>query len=72
MGYWAVPTISGDVSDAGDGQNIVFGDHGRVTGVEGAAAIWNRPIPSVFGDGSHDDYQIPVLALVEGYAPTAG
>ncbi|HQF94492.1 MAG TPA: Calx-beta domain-containing protein [Microthrixaceae bacterium] len=64
--------IGGDTIDGGTGQNIVFGDHGRVTGVEGAQAVWNRPIPSVYGDGAHDDYQVPVLALVEGYAPPTG
>ena len=58
----------GDMIDAGDGQNVVFGDHGRVTGVEGAA-LFNRPVPSDFDSYTPDDYQVPNLALVEGFAP---
>ncbi|MGB7962858.1 MAG: calcium-binding protein, partial [Propionicimonas sp.] len=61
--------------NAGDGQNVVFGDHGRVTGYDtsvvgyqAATAVANRPIP---GPGT-DDYQIPVLALVESLSHEAG
>ncbi|MGB7818284.1 MAG: Calx-beta domain-containing protein, partial [Ornithinibacter sp.] len=61
----------GDTIDAGLGQNIVFGDHGRVTGVEND--VFNRPMPSTLPPTyPHDDYQVPVLQLVEGYAPAAG
>ena len=55
----------GDTIDAGDGQNIVFGDHGRITGVENS--VFNRPIGT--GVPVRDDYQIPVLALVEALVP---
>ena len=38
----------GDTIDGGDGQNIVFGDHGAITGIE--STIFNRPIgPGVTG-----------------------
>jgi Ca2+-binding RTX toxin-like protein len=61
----------GDTIDAGVGQNIVFGDHGRVTGVENN--VFNRPMPSTLPPTyPHDDHQVPVLQLVEGYVPTAG
>ncbi|MEO6651293.1 MAG: hypothetical protein ABIP17_01380, partial [Ilumatobacteraceae bacterium] len=60
--------VEGDIIDAGEGQNIVFGDHGRVTGVEGALPF-NRPIPSTFPGYTPDDYQVSNLALVEGFAP---
>ena len=59
--------IGGDVIDAGKGQNIVFGDHGRITGVESAA--FNRPIRDTL---TRDDYPVDVLALVEGYVPAGG
>ena len=59
----------GDVIDAGKGQNIVFGDHGRITGIE--STTFNRPIlDSAWPD--HDDYPIAVLQLVEGYVPADG
>ena len=56
--------IGNDVINAGKGQNIVFGDHGRITGTQSAT-----PNRSVAGLGVDDDYAIDVLALVEGYAP---
>ena len=67
--------FGGDLIDAGDGQNVVFGDHGRITGVENAT--YNRPIPPTTATvpgatPPHDDYQIPVLALVESVSAVAG
>ena len=35
---------AGDVINAGTGENIVFGDYGRITGIE--STVFNRPIPS--------------------------
>ena len=65
----------GDLIHAGDGQNVVFGDHGRITGVEGD--VYNRPIPESSATlpaatPPHDDYQIPVLQLVESISAIAG
>jgi len=57
---------AGDTIDAGDGANVVFGDHGRVTGIEGQGL--NRPL-----DGATaTSFQVPVFALVEGYVPLDG
>jgi len=65
----------GDLIQAGDGQNVVFGDHGRITGVEND--VYNRPIPTTSATfpnavPPHDDYQIPVLQLVESISAIAG
>ncbi|MCA1683660.1 MAG: calcium-binding protein, partial [Actinobacteria bacterium] len=59
--------IGGDTIVARNGQNIVFGDHGRVTGIESTS--FNRP---VLDTPARDDYPIDVLQLVEGYLPTGG
>ncbi|MFZ0529420.1 MAG: HYR domain-containing protein [Propionicimonas sp.] len=56
----------GDLIDAGSGANVVFGDHGRIVGIEGQGA--NRPIDPTAGY----DYQLPVFALIEGYVPAGG
>ena len=69
--YGASDTITDDASDdiilggqggdfiyAGAGQNIVFGDHGRLLGVDTGV---NAPVPATKSD---DDYQMQVLGLV--------
>ncbi|MCB1899938.1 MAG: hypothetical protein KDH16_11645, partial [Rhodocyclaceae bacterium] len=52
----------GDIIDAGAGQNIVFGDHGRILGVDAGV---NAPVGSAKSD---DDYQVQVLGLVTSIA----
>ena len=54
-----------DIIGASDGQNIVFGDHGRITGIESSA----DNLPILDGTLTHDDYPVNVLQLVEGYVP---
>src|SRR6185295_3807068 len=55
----------GDTIDAGDGQNIVFGDHGAITGID--STIFNRPVgPNA---PAHDHYAIPTLTLVISLVP---
>ena len=49
----------GDTIDAGAGQNIVFGDHGRILGVDSGA---NQPVGAPAG--TDDDYPVQVLGLV--------
>jgi Ca2+-binding RTX toxin-like protein len=55
----------GDTISGGNGSNVAFGDHGRITGMENAA--YNRPIGS--GAPANDDYQIKTLVLVESIVP---
>ena len=56
--------LGSDTIEASDGQNIVFGDHGRITGIESASP--NQPILDAV---TRDEYPIDVLQLVEGYVP---
>ncbi|HEY9237367.1 MAG TPA: hypothetical protein VIP10_00890, partial [Burkholderiaceae bacterium] len=51
----------GDTIDAGAGQNIVFGDHGRILGVDAGV---NRPVGDPVAAKTDDDYQVQVLGLV--------
>ena len=50
-----------DRIDAGAGQNIVFGDHGRILGVDTGV---NRPMGDPVTTKTDDDYQVQVLGLV--------
>jgi Ca2+-binding RTX toxin-like protein len=50
-----------DVIDAGAGQNVVFGDHGRILSVDVGV---NRPIRDPVSTKTDDDYQVQVLGLV--------
>ena len=57
---------AGDVIDTGTGASVVFGDHGRLTGIEGAGP--NRPIDT---RTPVDDFQIPTFARIETINPAA-
>jgi len=50
-----------DRIDAGAGQNIVFGDHGRILGVDTGV---NRPVGDPVASKADDNYQVQVLGLV--------
>ena len=51
----------GDIIDAGAGQNLVFGDHGRILGVDTGV---NNPVGDPVSTKTDDDYQVQVLGLV--------
>ena len=50
-----------DDIDAGAGQNIVFGDHGRILGVDTGV---NTPVGDPNPAKTDDDYQVQVLGLI--------
>jgi Ca2+-binding RTX toxin-like protein len=58
-----------DLVDAGGGQNIVFGDHGRILGVDTGAntPVIDANIPVI--TKPDDDYQVQVLGLVTSIDP---
>src|SRR5262249_52432678 len=56
-----------DNIDAGAGQNIVFGDHGRILGADSLAGVdtsGNHPVGDPNPNKTDDDYQVQVLGLV--------
>ena len=55
----------GDTIDGGTDENVVFGDHGRISG-QVDPTIFNRPIPFT---GLFDTYPITTLELVESVVP---
>ena len=57
----------GDTITTGVGASVVFGDHGRITGIEDQGP--NRPIDT---RTPVDDFQVPTFARIETINPAAG